>query len=71
MITIICDSCRKHIMNPIRDENYYPMLHKDLCRDCYKKLRITVEDIMEEARPHVTLAASKKEMLSHLNKMTR
>jgi hypothetical protein len=58
-------------MNPIRDENYYPILHKDLCRDCYKKLRITVEDIMEEARPHSSLAGNKKELVVHLNRMTR
>lgn len=71
MITVVCDSCRKHIMNPIRDENYFPILHKDLCRDCYEKLRMSVQDIMEESRPHVTLAGNKQELIAHLNKMTR
>lgn len=71
MITIVCDSCRKHIMNPIRDENYFPLLHKDLCADCHKKLREKVEDVMVASRPHYSFEGHKKQFLSTLDKMTR
>lgn len=71
MITVVCDSCRKHIMDPIRDENYFPLLHKDLCEVCHKKLREKVEDIMVQSRPHYSLAGHKKQFLSSLEKMTR
>ena len=71
MVTIVCDSCRKHIMNPIREENYYTLLHKELCRDCYKKLRLTVEDLQEAARPHSSLAGHMAQLVANLNKMTR
>lgn len=71
MMAITCDSCRRVINNPIRDENYYPILHKDLCVSCYKELRIGVQDTMEGRRPHYSLAGHKEELVAQLNKMTR
>jgi hypothetical protein len=71
MMAITCDSCKKVILNPIRDESYYPLLHKDLCRGCYKSLRITIEDIMEMKRPNYTLTEHKQQLLDNLNRMTR
>lgn len=71
MMAITCDSCRKVILNPIRDENYYPLLHKDLCVNCYRELRNTVQDNTERMRPNYSLAAYKQELLQNLNRMTR
>lgn len=71
MVTIVCDSCRKHITNPIRDENYFSLLHKELCGDCYKKLLATVEGTMMPRRPNYSLAGYKKELTGNLSRMTR
>lgn len=71
MISIVCDSCRKQITNPVRKENFFTILHKELCRDCYKKLLLKVEDTMESVRPRVSLDAHTKELVANLNRMTR
>jgi len=71
MISIVCDSCRKQITDPVRRENFFTILHKELCRDCYKKLLLTVEDTMEANRPQVTLDWHNRELVANLNRMTR
>ena len=71
MVTIICDSCRKQVTNPERGENYFSLLHKHLCKACYKELLETVEDTMQPRRPHYTLAGYKRELSGNLSKMTR
>lgn len=71
MVTIVCDSCRKHITDPVRGENYFSLLHKELCRDCHKKLLENVEDTMVALRPNYSLAGYKRELTGSLSKMTR
>lgn len=71
MISIVCDSCGKEITDPLRKENFFTILHKELCRACYKKLLLGVEDTMEATRPRVSLALHRQHLVANLNKMTR
>jgi hypothetical protein len=49
--TLICDVCKKHIDNPVKDRNYFHIETRDLCEPCKEHLEYTLRPVIRNKHP--------------------
>ena len=50
--TITCDVCKKPIENADREENYFTIRDRDICKPCKKQFDRDFEDELETKMPY-------------------
>ena len=71
MVNVICDSCKKPVVDSIRGETYHTLLNRDLCASCYKELVLALEEMMVPTRPHYSLESYRRELVTNLNRFCK
>jgi hypothetical protein len=52
MTSITCDMCKRVIESAVRDENYFTIRDRDLCKPCKKQFDRDFEDELETKMPY-------------------
>jgi hypothetical protein len=69
MTSIVCDACRKEIINAQKDRNFVTMMAKDLCLVCEEKLRVSMRQQTFARRP-IYFKDYQENLTRNLNKIT-
>ena len=51
MKTLTCDVCKKVILQPFHERNYFHQAHRDLCEQCKDDLELVLKPVIRTKQP--------------------